>query len=211
MQKYNKAKIEKLADSGELKYEDVSDIVEYLINAKSNKIYQTIGIYDRDDIAQELRIKCLKVLKRYSSDKGDIENFLGVCIDNALIDLVRKHTLRKSNVCFYCLCYSKGECKYYDNIKDCKKYSDFLAKKKEKESISLLRGNSSFEWRKIIDQEDSFSHDYDIDEQIKIVRDNLNERSKKLFDLIIAGKSIKEEEKVILFQEVRYVVRRYVC
>lgn len=208
---YDKEKIYDLADNGELEYEDVSDLIEYLIKAKSEKINQTIGAYDKDDIEQELRIKCFRVIKRYSSDKGDISNFLGVCIDNALIDLMRKHTLRKSNVCFYCLCYHKGECKYYKDTSKCKKYSKFLEKKKEKESISMLRGNSSFEWRKVVDQGNNLVGDENIAESVAMVREKLSPGSKHFFDLIRKGKSIKEEQKVILFQEVKFVIQKYIC
>jgi len=74
------------ASLGTLEYNDIHDIVEYLIKAKSAKI-KTIGIYDSDDIAQEVRVKCFKIINKFSSSKGSAVNFFGVCIDNSLTDL----------------------------------------------------------------------------------------------------------------------------
>ena len=188
-------------------YDDVSEIVENLLRAKSKKI-NAIGHYGKEDICQELRIKCFKATKKYSLNRGNITNFLGVCIDNALIDLLRKHTLKKSNVCFYCLYNLKNECLYYKDIKKCSKYRKYLKRKKKKESISFLRGDSSFEWGDVIDQDSGDNKN--VVDKIKKIRKYLNEYSKKLFDAFFNDGNITEEQRVVLFEEVKYIIDKHI-
>lgn len=194
---------------GTLEYNDIHDIVEYLIKAKSAKI-KTIGIYDPDDIAQEVRVKCFKVIHKFSSSKGSAMNFFGVCIDNSLTDLIRRHTLRRSNVCFYCLFNIKGVCQYYEDIDKCEKYSRFLANKKNKEVICLLRGNSDFEWGEIVGKKHSEVNSYNIESKISDVREFLTEESKVAFDALMNNVDIGSEQEKLLCQEVKYVISKYI-
>ena len=197
------------ASLGTLEYNDIHDIVEYLIKAKSAKI-KTIGIYDSDDIAQEVRVKCFKIINKFSSSKGSAVNFFGVCIDNSLTDLIRRHTLRRSNVCFYCLFNIKGVCQYYEDIDNCEKYSRFLTNKKSKEVVCLLRGNSDFEWGEIVGKKHSEVNSYNIESKISDVREFLTEESKVAFDALMNNVDIGSEQEKLLCQEVKYVIGKYI-
>ena len=197
------------ASLGTLEYSDIHDIVEYLIKAKSAKI-RTIGIYDPDDIAQEVRVKCFRIIHKFSSSKGSAVNFFGVCIDNSLTDLIRRHTLRRSNVCFYCLFNIKGVCQYYEDIDKCEKYSRFLTNKKSKEVVCLLRGNSDFEWGKIVGKQHSEVNSYNIESKILDVREFLTEESKVAFDALMNNVDIGSEQEKLLCQEVKYVIGKYI-
>jgi len=191
-----------------LSYDDVSEIVESLLRAKARKIH-AIGHYGKDDIRQELRIKCFKAIEKYSDSRGgNINNYLGVCIDNALIDLLRRHTLKKSNVCFYCLYNLKNECQYYNDLNKCSKYKNYLRRKKKKESLSFLRGDSSFEWGDVIDG-DTYDNRHTLDDIVKI-RTCLNEKSRKIFDLFFDGENIAEEQMIVLLEEVKYIINHYI-
>ena len=194
---------------GTFKYNDIHDIIEYLIKAKSAKI-RTIGIFDVDDIAQEVRIKCFNILHKFSSSKGSALNFFGTCIDNSLIDLIRRHTLRRSNVCFYCLFNIKGVCQYYIDIDKCEKYSRFLINKKNKEVICLLRGNSDFEWKKVESDKNSEVNSYNLESKIFDVRNFLTEESKVIFDSFMNNVEISDEQEKLLYQEVKYVISKFI-
>ena len=201
--------IKEKAALGTLEYSDIHSIVEYLIKAKSAKI-KTIGIYDPDDIAQEVRVKCFKIMHKYASNKGSAVNFFGVCIDNALIDLIRRHTLRKSNVCFYCLFNIRGVCQYYENVDECKKYSRFLTNKSSKEVIYLLRGNSEFEWGEIVGKKYTEVNSYNLESKILEIREFLTEESKVVFDSFMGNQEIGNEQEKLLFQEVKFVINKYI-
>jgi len=88
----------------EIKYEDITEIVEYLVRTKSRNY--TFDCWTEDDIAQEIRIICFKVLdhfdvKRVKPDKW--RNFFGRCVDNGLKNLKRDNYIRSSPPC-------KGDC-----------------------------------------------------------------------------------------------------
>lgn len=83
---------------GEVTYEDIEDIVEYLVATKSYS-YQ-FDCYGRDDIAQEIRIICLKKLPKFDPEKVKPEkwkNFFGRCVDNGLKNLKRDNYIRTSS------------------------------------------------------------------------------------------------------------------
>lgn len=82
----------------ELKYEDVADDIERLVSMKVN-LYQIPG-FDRDDIAQEIRMVCVKAISKWDAAKNNSTafHFLARCADNRLRNLVRDNaaTLPKS-------------------------------------------------------------------------------------------------------------------
>ena len=81
-------------------YEDVSDDIERLVSMKVG-IYQIPG-FDRDDIAQEIRMVCVKAISKYDAAKNHSTpfHFLARCTDNRLRNLVRDNaaTLPKSKI-----------------------------------------------------------------------------------------------------------------
>jgi hypothetical protein len=88
----------------DVKYDDISEIVEYLVRTKRHNY--TFDCWSEDDIAQEIRIICFKALdhfdvSRVKPDKW--KNFFGRCVDNGLKNLKRDNYIRYSPPC-------KGDC-----------------------------------------------------------------------------------------------------
>lgn len=81
-----------------LSYEDIHDIVEYLVRTKSQGY--TFDCYARADIAQEIRIICFKALDKLDLERvkdGKLQNFFGRCVDNGLKNLKRDNYIRTSS------------------------------------------------------------------------------------------------------------------
>jgi len=78
-----------------LTYSDIEDIVEELVRVKCGNY--TFDVYDKHDIAQEIRILCLKALKKFEPKMQPREkwiNFFGRCVDNGLMNLKRDKYVR---------------------------------------------------------------------------------------------------------------------
>jgi len=75
--------------SGLFNYEVLHDDIERLVSMKSGMY--TIPGYDREDVAQEIRMMCLKALERYEPEKNHSTpfNYLARCVDNRLRNLLR--------------------------------------------------------------------------------------------------------------------------
>jgi DNA-directed RNA polymerase specialized sigma24 family protein len=82
----------------DLCYEDVAEDIERLVSMKVN-LYNIPG-FDRDDIAQEIRMVCVKAIDKWDASKNNSTpfHFLARCADNRLRNLVRDNaaTLPKS-------------------------------------------------------------------------------------------------------------------
>lgn len=70
-------------------YEDVSEDIERLVSMKAS-LYKVPG-FDREDIAQEIRLVCIKALGRYDASKNNSTPFhyLARVTDNRLKNLLR--------------------------------------------------------------------------------------------------------------------------
>jgi hypothetical protein len=81
-----------------LKYEDIADIVEYLVRTKSSSY--SFDCYTPEDIAQEIRIICFRSLDKLDLERvkdGKLQNFFGRCVDNGLKNLKRDNYVRASS------------------------------------------------------------------------------------------------------------------
>ena len=80
-----------------LTYKDIEHIVEYLVRTKSWNY--AFDCYGPDDIAQEIRIICLKSLPKFDPELKEPDkwvNFFGRCVDNGLKNLKRDNYVRTS-------------------------------------------------------------------------------------------------------------------
>ena len=90
-----------IAQSGFIKpdllYEDVAEDIERLVSMKVN-LYMIPG-FDREDVAQEIRMVCVKAIAKYDASKTPF-HFLARCADNRLRNLVRDNaaTLPKNKI-----------------------------------------------------------------------------------------------------------------
>lgn len=84
--------------SSKVTYQDIEDIVEYLVSKKSS-MYR-FGYYESDDIAQEIRLICLEKLDKLdtSQPREKWKNFFGRCVDNSLKNLKRDKYVRVSSL-----------------------------------------------------------------------------------------------------------------
>ena len=115
-------------------YNDIEHIVEYLVKVKSEKY--TFDNYAKEDIGQEIRIICLKVLGHFDFEKVKEDkwvNFFGRCVDNALINLKRDKYIRPKATC-------NKECAFLhenddDISKVCKRWINHQANNDKKRKI----------------------------------------------------------------------------
>lgn len=142
-----------------LSYDDISDIVEYLVKTKCRTY--AFDCYSPEDIAQEIRLICFKVLTHFDADKVEEAkrvNFFGRCVDNALKNLKRDKYIRYSSPC-------DGDCELLHGndaelSKVCKKWlkhQDKIQRKKNIKhpiSIELLGDIRDTQFEKIIETED---------------------------------------------------------
>lgn len=80
-----------------IKYEDIEEIVEYLVRTKSYSY--SFGSWAPEDIAQEIRLICFQKIKHFDPTRVEEDrwkNFFGRCVDNALKNLKRDNYLRTS-------------------------------------------------------------------------------------------------------------------
>lgn len=84
----------------QLTYEDIEDIVEYLVRTKCYNY--SFDCFEPADIAQEIRIICLKALKHFDVNRVEEDkwkNFFGRCVDNGLKNLKRDRYIRTTSPC----------------------------------------------------------------------------------------------------------------
>jgi len=80
-----------------ISYDDIVDIVEYLVRTKSYSY--SFGCWTPEDIGQEIRIICFKAIEHFDSTRVEPDrwkNFFGRCVDNSLKNLKRDNYLRTS-------------------------------------------------------------------------------------------------------------------
>jgi len=82
-----------------LTYEEIEDIVEYLVKTKSHSY--SFDCWSHEDIAQEIRIICFQKMESFDPsrvEKDKWKNFFGRCVDNALKNLRRDNYLRTPTI-----------------------------------------------------------------------------------------------------------------
>lgn len=91
-----------VAASGTPTYSDISDIVEALINTEGRR-YPIPG-YDHEDIAQEIRVECLRVLPFFDSGRigPSPYKYLQTCIRNFLYNMRRGIWVPNNPPCVRC-------------------------------------------------------------------------------------------------------------
>jgi len=83
--------------SHNITYNDIEDIIEYLVKTKSRNY--SFDCFEPDDIGQEIRIICLNALPKLRPDEQPRDkwvNFFGRCVDNGLKNLKRDRYIRTS-------------------------------------------------------------------------------------------------------------------
>jgi len=195
-----------IATKRPLVYSDIEPIVEYIAAVKS-KQFGSIGVYAIDDVAQEIRLKCSKIIAKFRPGTHSAFNFFGRCVDNCLRDLRRRHTLRRTNVCARCVFYRNGECFLHgEDLEKCDRYKDYLENKRKKEGIAHMRCDPEFSWNTqqsngfIFDQEEYYERAID---DIGVM---LPSGLIVPYRMMLANSGISPEDEERLFDAVKDVV-----
>lgn len=117
----------------ELTYEDIEEIVEYLVRTKSYNY--SFDCFEPADIAQEIRIICLRALKHFDVNRvkeDKWQNFFGRCVDNGLKNLKRDRYLRTTPPC-------KSDCEFLHGDEHLDKDMGLVCKRWLKFNKSLQR------------------------------------------------------------------------
>lgn len=200
-------RLKKISRKRDVTYRDIEALIEYIVGVKCAK-FGTIGIYNREDVAQEIRAKCYKILPRFDPAEGGAFNFFGSCADNLLRDLRRKHTLRKTNICSRCVYYRDHICFLYgDSQTKCKRFKAYLENKKKKESISKMVCDPDFAWH--TQPSDTFLFDQEgyYEMAIADIRNGLPSGLVYPFDLLMANSGVSRRIENRLFREVQSVIQ----
>lgn len=88
--------------SGTLKYEDVANIIEAIINTEGRK--KPIPGIDFEDTAQEIRLECIRILPFYEADRigPSPYKFFQICIKNFLYNQRRGIIIPNNPPCVRC-------------------------------------------------------------------------------------------------------------
>lgn len=85
--------------------------------------------YDQIDIEQEVWVIALKSLDKYNVHRGNLENFLSVCVNNGLRNLHRDKYFRTEKPCISCEFFDKDkkECTIFaeDDKMECNKWARY--------------------------------------------------------------------------------------
>lgn len=196
-----------IAKERPLIYSDITPIVEYIAKIKCAQ-FGEIGVYGYEDVAQEIRLKCHKILHKYKPEALNALNFFGSCADNLLRDLRRRHTLRRTNVCSRCVYYREKKCFLHDeDLIKCVRYKTYLENKKRKESIARMKCDPEFAWN--IQASNGFLFDNEsyylqaIDQIKKVLPKELT----YAFNMIMANSGIAPETEEELYKEVQTIIQ----
>lgn len=87
----------KLRDQSNLVYDDIQELVEYLVETNAYKY--TFDGFSTDDIGQEIRKKCFLLLEKWNNKKGEGNPiwFFGLSVQNHLKNLHRDHNIKNPN------------------------------------------------------------------------------------------------------------------
>lgn len=122
-----KKKMKKKKQAKKINYSDIEEIVEYLVRTKAYD--NRFDCYDTEDIAQEIRIICLRAIEHFdiSRVKDDkLVNFFGRCVDNGLKNLKRDNYIRYTPPCNSDCDYLHGDQYTKDEVsKVCKRWLRF--------------------------------------------------------------------------------------
>lgn len=193
--------------SGVLSYKEISPIVEDLVRIKSYKFRKRfIG---RDDVAQEIRLKCWKSLPSFDPERGQsIKTFLNVCTENHLRNLMRDTFATFNPPC-------KKTCDHYDengrptrSAYECEIFTTYYKKYQRKCAIRMPASvDSAFESSgegMPIDSDHTTKIDLDIS-----IRNNIEKDAPELleqYEILISGGKIPRDIKIKIRDVVRGVI-----
>lgn len=130
-------------------YEEVSDVIEALVYSEGKR-YPIPGL-DFEDVAQEIRLECVRVLQYYDSDRigPSPYKFLQTCIRNFLYNKRRGIWVPNNPPCVRCPLWNKENKTCMVNEVDCDKIVQY---RKNMSTKASLRQPNSLEFE-ILDED----------------------------------------------------------
>ena len=180
-----------------VEYSQVSSIIESLIQIEGPK--HNIPGYDRDDIAQEIRLECWRVLEFFESDSETYTpfKFFRTCVQNRLFNLKRGIWVPNNPPCVRCPLWDRANKTCLIKEEGCEKIVNY------RHNLSIkaqLRNPSTLEI-------DITKHDSDAESDVIIldfsIRDALGPKLLAQYEDLILGKEIpysakKKIRKIVL-------------
>ncbi len=166
--------------SGIISYATISGTIEVLVSRESRR--SLIPGMDQDDLAQEIRLVCLRVLDRFDPTRigPSPYSFLRRCVHNYLYNMKRGVWVPNNPPCNRCSLWDKKNkiCKVNEeNCEDIKRYRRSMALK------ASIKRPGSLEYD-VTDKSESTSK-ADLEAAIK---DKLPAHLKKSYELLISGR-----------------------
>lgn len=182
--------------SGTPTYADISEIVEALVNTEGRR-YPIPG-YDHDDIAQEVRMECLRVLPYFDATRigPSPYKYLQTCIRNFLYNMRRGIWVPNNPPCVRCPLWDRVRRTCTIEEIGCEKivqYRENMAAKAD------LRKPSSLEDDVLDNYQDEQAEAMLLDQSI---RDALTPRLLPFYDKMLVGDKIPARIK----REIRIIV-----
>lgn len=190
-----------IATSGTLSYEQVEDVVEAIVAREANNHF--FPDMDRDDVAQEIRTECLRVLEKFDASRigPSPYKFLYTCVKNKLYNLKRGIYVPNNPPCSRCPLWDvTNKLCTIDEIGCSKivKYRENMAKK------AAIRGPASLDYDVLNNDFEDSSDAFLLDQSI---RSALPESLVKHYDLMLLGKPIPSKIKNKIRQITKEVIK----
>jgi hypothetical protein len=166
--------------------------------AKNLAPFFTFSYYDVEDIEQEIRILCLKILNNYEEEKSDLYTFLFMNARNAMIDL------RRSKL-------SRTILKPDDNcsVEEYKKYQKKITHNNKKKSVAepqllseeLLADNLSVEY--------DLAGDMDKKYIFSVIDREVPTKLRREYLIYLEGGKLSYYDKLLVLRTIREIAEKY--
>ena len=191
-----------IAISGIPTYDQYSDVVESLIRTEG-KTFLFPGL-DRDDIAQEIRVECIRVMSKFDADRigPSPYRFLKLCVRNFLYNKRRGIYVPNNPPCVRCPYWSKHNKTCIIDEVGCQKIVDYRRNMAKRAAIH----NPSTLDAEILD----YSGGNDLDAVLldESIREALPESLLDFYKLMTLGRSNEIPAKPK--REIREIVQRLI-
>lgn len=110
-------------------YAKAQETIETVADNKARQ-FSRVAWLESDDVKQEVRIKCYKILHTYEPKKGDLQAYLAKCAEYRLRDIRRSLQYKHNPPCVRCPLWDakaakegKHDCTEFKNKMDCDKFA----------------------------------------------------------------------------------------
>lgn len=196
--------------------DEVGRIIEGIAQAKSRQ-HVRIAYLDHEDIAQEVRIKCIKSLPRYDPklSGAKLKTFLTVCAENRIRDIRRSLLYKHNKPCFRCPMWNQPA--YKSGEHDCVAFRDKMLCGKfarhERYVQVKLSANHPISIDEVRVEEVPQGSNTFGDDFIEFVYNNLSENLHYLFRELESSnfemKALKPKARSILQDALREILKGY--